>query len=172
MSRIRNRRSSGIAYQSHLRALLELDNDFRGARDFVVLVIAHEALLDFKVREQLGGLPRVFASDQVHVLKYPQSAQRNVIQIADWRRHYKQAARGRLRFRLGHCFSLVSKASLTHGRATTRQGRPACLNEPQACYDFSISYPEGGFRVCRSTNTNVKNAVTVSKRSSHFRPAR
>ena len=44
-------RRASIADKRNLRTLLELDDDFRGAGDFVVLVIAHGAGLNFEMRE-------------------------------------------------------------------------------------------------------------------------
>ena len=72
MPRIGNRRRARVAHQRHLRALLQINHDFRRARDFIVLVIAHHALLNVEVREQLHGLARVFAGDEIRFLQHAQ----------------------------------------------------------------------------------------------------
>ena len=138
MARIGDRRRARVAYERDLRALLEFDHDFRGARDFVVLVIADEPLLDFEVREQLHRLARVFAGDHVHFLQDAQGAQRNVLEIADGRRDHVQAARcrrqaggvGTLRFRILRFRACDRRQFSTH--STVDDCRPASAKRSRA----------------------------------------
>ena len=83
MPRIGNGGSSRIAHQRHLRPLLQLDYEFRRARDFVVLVIAHQLFLNVEMRKKLHRLARVFAGDQVGFFQNAQCAQRNILEVAD-----------------------------------------------------------------------------------------
>ena len=89
---IGNRRSAGIGDQGDFRALLQLDDDFRGARDLVVFVITHQALLNVEMREQLHSLAGVFAGDRVGFLQDSQRAQGDVFEVADGRGHDVQAS--------------------------------------------------------------------------------
>jgi hypothetical protein len=101
--RIANSGRAGIGDQRDLRALFQFDHNFRGACDFVVLVIAHQALLNVEMREQLQRLARVFAGDRVRFFQNPQRPQWNIFQVADGRRDDVQASRaGLVRFGLGH----------------------------------------------------------------------
>ena len=67
-------------------------HQFGGARQFIVLVIADERLMNFEMIEQLQGVPRIFAGDLVDFLQNAQRAQRDVFQIADGRGHEVEAA--------------------------------------------------------------------------------
>ena len=54
-------------------------------RGFIVLVIADHGLVDdSKVSQQVAGLPRVFAGDQIGFAQHAQSAQRDVFEVANW----------------------------------------------------------------------------------------
>ena len=61
----------------------EFFDQLRGAPRFVVFVIADERLVDLEVPEQIPGVPRVFAGDEIDALEHLQRAQRDVPEIAD-----------------------------------------------------------------------------------------
>src|SRR5439155_218866 len=65
-------------------------------RQFVVLVVADQRLANAVVREQLLRVARVFARDLIGFFEDAQSAQRDVLQVADRRPHKVQTARGSL----------------------------------------------------------------------------
>ncbi len=74
VARIRNQRHPRIADQRNLRAVLQLDQQLRGARHFVVLVIADQRFPDVVVVQQLLRVPRIFARDEVHFFEDAQRA--------------------------------------------------------------------------------------------------
>ena len=88
--------SARVADQSDLRAFLELNHKFRRARQFIVRVIADQLLVNRVVLQQFLRLPRVFARDQVRFLQHAQRPQRNILEVADRRRHQIQASRRRI----------------------------------------------------------------------------
>lgn len=63
----------------------ELADELRGAHRLVVLVVAHERLLDAEVPEQIQAVPRVLAGDEVGILQHFERAERDVAKIADGR---------------------------------------------------------------------------------------
>ena len=89
-------RRSRVGHQRDFRALLQFDDQFRSLRNFIVLVIADQPLLNLEMRKQFQRLPRVFARDHVHFLQNAQRAQGDVFQIADRRRDYVQASGWRI----------------------------------------------------------------------------
>ncbi len=87
-----DQRHPGIAHQCDGGALLHRVHQFWCARDFVVLVVADQGLVNFKVIQQLQRVARVFAGDLIHFFQNAQRAQRNIFQIADRRGHQVEAA--------------------------------------------------------------------------------
>ena len=96
MSRVGYQRHSRVTHQRDFRALLHGHHQFRRARQFVVLVVADQRLANAVVREQLLRVARVFARDLIGFFEDAQSAQRDVLQVADRRPHKVQTARGSL----------------------------------------------------------------------------
>ena len=75
---------AGVADERDFGALLELDNELSGTRDFVVLMVTDEGLVNVEMRQQLQRLAGVFAGDDVNFFEGAQGAQRYVLEIADW----------------------------------------------------------------------------------------
>ena len=97
--------STRVADQRHLRAFLELNHQFRRARQFIVGVIADQLLVNRVVLQQLLRLPRILARDQVRFLQHAQRPQRNILEVADRRRHQIEASRRRIVLHVRHrCF--------------------------------------------------------------------
>jgi hypothetical protein len=63
--------------------LLEGDEEFGGARHFVVLVVADERLANFVVVEEFLRVARVFAGDLVDFFEDAQGAEGDVLEIAN-----------------------------------------------------------------------------------------
>ena len=76
---------AGVGDQRDLGAAFEIDDQFGGFGHLVVLVIADQSRLDAVMAEQLQGLARVLAGDQVDFFEDAQGAQRDVFEIADGR---------------------------------------------------------------------------------------
>jgi len=92
MAGIGNQRHAGVADESDFRALFERDEQFGGARQLVVFVVADERLANFVVSEELLRVACVFAGDLVDLFEDAQGAERDVFQIADGRANEIQAA--------------------------------------------------------------------------------
>ncbi len=91
---VRDERHTGVADQSNLCALLHGNNQFRRAGQFIVFVIADERLVNVIVREELLGMPRVFAGDLIDFLEDTDGAKGDVFEIADRRADEIEAAAG------------------------------------------------------------------------------
>src|SRR6266852_8154477 len=74
VTRIRHQRHPRIADQRDPDAVLQLDQQLRGARHFVVLVIADQRFLYVVVVQQFLCVPRIFARDEVHFFEDAQRA--------------------------------------------------------------------------------------------------
>src|SRR4030095_8690982 len=61
----------------------ELLDQLRGAARFIVLVIADERFADLEVLQQMAGVSRVFAGDQIDAFQDFERAERNVTEVAD-----------------------------------------------------------------------------------------
>ena len=85
VSRVGDAGHAGIGDQRDLRAAFEVHDQLGGPGHLVVLVIADGARLDAVVAEQLLGLARVLAGDQVDFFEHAQGAQGDVLEIADGR---------------------------------------------------------------------------------------
>ncbi len=85
MARIGNQRHAGVADECDFRALLERDEQFGGARHFIVLVVADERLANFVVAEEFLRVARVFAGDLIDFFEDAQGAEGDVFQIANGR---------------------------------------------------------------------------------------
>ena len=80
---VRDGGSAGVRYQSAgLASQQPLQNRLSG-RDMIVLMIAHQRLLDFKVVQQLHGYPCVLRCNEIHLLQRFNGTRREVSQIAD-----------------------------------------------------------------------------------------
>lgn len=91
MARVGNAGSTGVADERDFGALLELNDDFGRASDFIVFVIAEKALLKIEMREKLLRLAGVFAGDEVCVFENAKGTEGNVFEIADRSGDYEQA---------------------------------------------------------------------------------
>jgi len=91
---IGHQRHPRVAHQRDFRALLDRDDQFRGARQFIVFVVADQRLVNVVVREKLLRMSRVLAGDLVDFLQDAQGAQRDVFEIADGRANEIKAAAG------------------------------------------------------------------------------
>ena len=76
---------AGVGDERDLGSAFEVDDQLGGLGHLVVLVIADQARLDAVMAEQLQGLARIFAGDQVDFFEHAQRAQRDVFQVADRR---------------------------------------------------------------------------------------
>src|SRR5208337_2131247 len=74
-----------VGDESDLSAAFEIDNQLGGLGHLVVLVIADGARLDAVMAEQLQGLARVLAGDQVNFFEHAQGTQGDVFEVADGR---------------------------------------------------------------------------------------
>jgi hypothetical protein len=85
MARIRNQRHAGVADERDFRALLERDEQFGGARHFIVFVVADERFAYFVMAEEFLRVACVFAGDLINFFQDAEGAEGNVLQIADGR---------------------------------------------------------------------------------------
>ena len=91
---------AGIAHQRDARSFLDSNQQFGGACQLVVFVIADGRLADAVVVQEFRGLPGVFAGDQVHFAQQAQRAHGNVLQVSDRRGNDIE---GSLVWRVGCC---------------------------------------------------------------------
>ena len=77
-----NQRHARIAHQGNLAALFELDQQFRGARQLIVLVIADQRPIDFVVVQQFLCVASVFAGDEINFFENAQGAQRYILPVS------------------------------------------------------------------------------------------
>jgi hypothetical protein len=82
MARIGNQWHAGVADERDFCALLERDEQFGGARHFIVFVVADERFANFVMSEQLLCVTCVFAGDLIDFFQDAQSAERDVLEIA------------------------------------------------------------------------------------------
>ena len=94
-ARVGDHRHARIGDQSDFRALLERDEQLRGARHLVVLVIADERLVDVVMLEEFAGVASVLAGDLIRLAQNAQCPERDVLEIADGRGDQVKAAAGR-----------------------------------------------------------------------------
>src|SRR5256886_11045391 len=99
----RNSKTGGAVFwfffssrRRHTRFDCDWSSDVCSSDLFVVLVVADQRLANAVVREQLLRVARVFARDLIGFFEDAQSAQRDVLQVADRRPHKVQTARGSL----------------------------------------------------------------------------
>ena len=103
-----------IADQRNLRALLQRDDEFRRACQFVVFVVAHQRFVNVVMGEELLRMAGVFTGDLVGLFQDAQRAQRNVLEIADRRSDQIEDAGTRRRGpsdRAGRCGLRVAVAT-------------------------------------------------------------
>ena len=112
MAGVGDERHASVADESDACALLEGEDEFGGASEFVVFVVADERLANVVVSEELLGVAGVFAGDLIHFLEDANSAKGDVLEVANGRTNEIQAAGGGSgirRWMLGeHGKSLVS----------------------------------------------------------------
>ena len=91
----------------------KLLDEFGGAARFVVFVVADERLSDFKMREQVPAVPRVFARDQIDRFQNLQRAECDVTEVSDRRGD-------EVEHRVGRCFTTPA-LSLRSSAVRSRQ---------------------------------------------------
>src|SRR5664280_2335772 len=84
-SRVGNTGHAGVTHQSDIFSLLQLHDQFGGARKFVVLVIAGGRRVDAVMIEELLRLTGVFAGDQLDFFQGADGAKSDVFQVSDGR---------------------------------------------------------------------------------------
>ena len=115
--RVRNSRHARIGHQRDACSLLHFLDEFGRARHLIVFVVTDGASRNAVVVEQLLRPACVFARDKIRFLENAQSAQRDVLQVADGRgdeikRRTRREGRGRASW-LGGLAIFV--ASILHG---------------------------------------------------------
>jgi hypothetical protein len=83
MAGVGDERRSGVADESDLCALFEGKDEFGGAGQFVVFMVADEWLVNVIVSEELLRVASILAGDLVDFFEDAQGAKRNVFEIAD-----------------------------------------------------------------------------------------
>ena len=83
MAGVRDERHAGVANQSDAGTLFHGEYEFGSASQFVVLVIAHQRLVNFEVVEQFEGVARVFTGDLVDFFEDTKRAKGDVFEVAD-----------------------------------------------------------------------------------------
>ena len=84
-TRIGNQRRSGIRYQRNALAAFKIAQHPCPLTIFIVIMQWTRRGMNGKVLQQLGGVPRIFAIDDVCAQQNTQCPQRDVAKIADWR---------------------------------------------------------------------------------------
>ena len=84
-----------IADESDGRAVFHGQDEFGGAGELVVFVIADQGLVNVVVIQKLQGVARIFAGDVVHLLEDAEGAEGDVLQVADGRGYQIEAALAR-----------------------------------------------------------------------------
>ena len=95
MARIRNQRHARVAHESDFRASFQRHDEFRRARQLIVLVVADQRLVNVVVSQQLLCVARVFAGYLIDFFQDAQGAKRDVLQIADGRSDKVEASDSR-----------------------------------------------------------------------------
>jgi hypothetical protein len=83
MAGIGDERHAGVADESDFRALLEGEDEFGGASQFIVFVIADEWFANVVVGEEFLSVAGIFAGDLIHFLEDAKRAKGDVLEIAD-----------------------------------------------------------------------------------------
>lgn len=95
MAGVGDERHARVADESDFCALLEGKDEFGGASEFVVFVVADERLANVVVGEEFLGVAGIFAGDLIHFLEHAEGAERNVLKITDRGADEIEAAGGR-----------------------------------------------------------------------------
>ncbi len=106
-ARIRDPGSAGVGHQRDRLPFRQPANDPLDTCPLVVLVDAQDWGVDVEMPKQNAGSARVFGSDQLDLLEDLDRPERDVVEVADWRRDYvKNAFRlaGHLRILSYHCW--------------------------------------------------------------------
>jgi len=83
MAGIGDERHSGVADESDFCALLEGEDKFGGASEFIVFVIADERFANVVVGKEFLSMAGIFTGDLVYFLEDTKGAERDVFEIAD-----------------------------------------------------------------------------------------
>jgi putative FmdB family regulatory protein len=152
MSGVGDQRHASVAYERDFCALFERDEQFRCAREFVMLVVADQGLANFIMTEEFLCVPGVFAGDLVDFFQNAQRAKSDVFEIADGRTDQVQTAQ--CSFRVSHRGSAHATESSTHSRAGRHCERKSPEREATAtkgtwpaCYTFLFGNRAEGLAV-------------------------
>jgi len=85
---------ASVADESDFRALLDGKDQFRGASEFIVFVVADERLVNVVVGKELLGVTGVLAGDLIHFLEDTKGTESDVFEITDGRADEIEAAGG------------------------------------------------------------------------------
>jgi hypothetical protein len=91
-------RQAGVGDESDVSPGGEVFDEFGGAARFVVFVVADERLRDREMAQEISGMARVFAGDDVGALQHLQRAERDVAESPDGRGD--EGEHGNLGFRI------------------------------------------------------------------------
>jgi putative FmdB family regulatory protein len=153
---IGDERHSGVADESDFRALFEGEDEFGGASQFVVFMVADERLVNIVVGKELLGVAGVLASDLVDFLEDAEGSEGDVFEIADGGADEIEAARwagGILRGKL----RVHAEESSTRGEGVSA-----------ACYTLKFEQLAGGALVplyeykCLKCGRNTEKIESVS----------
>ena len=78
---------ASIRNERNFLALLEAIDDFLAAFGFIEFEVAEERLFDFEMLEELAGVACVFGGDDIAFAKGAESAEGDVLEVADGGRH-------------------------------------------------------------------------------------
>src|SRR6188508_1656803 len=92
ITRIRYPRSAGIRNQRDRTSAADFFSQLRGLLLFIEVVIGDKRFLNPEVVQQLQGLSRVFAGDEIRSAKSFQRARTDIREIADWRGYNDERA--------------------------------------------------------------------------------
>lgn len=79
---IADHRHAGVAHKRDLASGADIVGDLLRPRFRRMIMVALQRLGDLEMAQQLEGVARVFAVDDIRFLQHPQHAQRDVLEIA------------------------------------------------------------------------------------------
>jgi len=93
---VRNQRHTRIADERDVGTLFHGEDKFGSASEFVVLVIAHEWLVNIEVIQEFEGVAGVFASNLIDFFEDAKRTEGNIFQVADGSGNEEETAAWRL----------------------------------------------------------------------------
>ncbi len=122
MAGVGDKGHAGVADESDFCALFERKYDFGSASEFVVLVVAHQWLVNVVVGEKLLRVAGVLAGDLIDFLEDAEGAESDVLEIADGSADKIEAAGGAGRG-VAHVRFRVIGGLGDHGSSVARERR-------------------------------------------------